>query len=273
MRVCLRSLWDPNLPSGGQSSPNTGRKLRAVGPSEGRCREDRGCQHPGEVRAPNCVQTPSRRWWLTGLPLTHSQAEADCGHGPGAWGRGQGGVEHHQRGGLASWRSIALCPGWPALPCSASPRTTKPASDYRFGCQGHVQGTFQLWNKMSKEGQGPSLSVQEWGRGAVAKSSLSLWEPANSHERMRKQGLTRHARSARPPNPRLWAQRGGHGHSTGGLASWPAHQRLPETRSLVDEQWAGTGAGRASLGGLEGRKAGSQAEVETLTGPQGQWPL
>lgn len=175
VRAHLPPHGDPHAPSPpGESSPHTGRKLGQW-----------GCQSrdPGQTEdaftqaRSGCVQTPRRRWWNTGLALTSSHAEANRRHRPEA-----------EEGGTLPVRGAWL-PGGPqpsalaglALLRSASPWTTRPGLDYGLGCQGHVQGTFQLWNKMSEEGQGPSLSVQGWGRGAVAKPRPSLWEPANSH--------------------------------------------------------------------------------------------
>lgn len=104
------------------------------------------------------------------------------------------------------------------------------------------------------------MSVQEWGRGAAARSSLGLWEPANSHERMSKQGCARHAQSAEPQTP-------GYGPGEEGLVlsreDWPLGP-LPEG-CLSQEAWPRSG-GRARGWGERprvGGKAGSRAEVET----------
>lgn len=151
-----------------------------------------------------CIQIPRRRWWHTGLAFTSSQVEANRRCRPGA------------EGGGAPQARVAWLPGGPqpfapaglALLCSASPWTTRPGLDYGLGYQGHVQGTFQLWNKMSEEGQGPPLSVQSGG-GELSQSPATASGNLQTHSQNEQHGHIRHAQTSKTQDPSPWVLRGG----------------------------------------------------------------
>ena len=131
----------------------------------------------------SCLENPRDRgaWWaavygvaqswtrLKRLSSSSSSSKLRL-KGTQVTGRGVG-----SPGGLASLRPTTLGP-WPAdTLVFRLPRTTRPGLDYGLrGCQGHVQETFQPWNKMSEQRQGPALSIQGWGRGTAGEPCLPL---------------------------------------------------------------------------------------------------
>lgn len=107
-----------------------------------RLREDREGFHSGKVA---CCGREMKMVAGRGLPLMRSQAEAHRDANRGG-GRGSPGSP----GGLVSQRSLPLCPGGADRPVLSLSTDPGPGVDCRLGArQGRVQGTFQLWNKMS----------------------------------------------------------------------------------------------------------------------------
>lgn len=120
-----------------------------MGLSQGRRKEDRRYFHSSKGMGDLWCPDPKKEMVVhTGLTLTCSQAEGDRERRPRAEGR-------EALPALVVWRprgpqSLALVRL--TLLGSVSPRTTRPGLDYRLrGCQGHVQETLQLGNKMSEE--------------------------------------------------------------------------------------------------------------------------
>lgn len=216
---------------------------------EGRCRGDRDAftrEGDGGAQAP--CHIPRRR-------LTGTRAR---GTGRGA----------PPAGSLASRSSTALCP-------AAGPAALSLSEDHKagLGCQGRVQRTFQRWNKMSEEGQGVSLSVPGRGRGPVAKSSTSLWEPADSHRENERRllpppSLPGACADQQDPKPQPTAARRAR-HSQGGLAAWPAHQGLPGPGS-AGQGGGGVPGGRSRSGQGGGMPCARDHGPEDLAQNQGE---
>lgn len=123
-----------------------------------------------------------------------------------ARGRGRGGTA--STGSLASRRPTTFRPGRAGPPMLSLSMDTRPGLDYGLGYQGHVQGTFQLWNKMSEEGQGPPLSVQSGG-GELSQSPATASGNLQTHSQNEQRGHIRHAQTSKTPDPSPWVLRGG----------------------------------------------------------------